>query len=181
MKASDLISAIEEACFRPLFVEIALHERILLEEHEQQHLQAFEPQFGNRLTVNDRRRLAVGGAAFNRRDDGSAHGGAGDHDGKGADDGDRSGARRDEGSASKAAPAPPPSVRVEQKDSRSTSQRQNEAAKSRVAATKKALQTSTGTNERDEHQKARAKKETPLKEMSWEQVRLSVNASTVAD
>ena len=181
MKAPDLIAAIEEACLRPLLVEVALRERKQLEQHEQQHLQAFEDGLHSTCRRYDPNVVD--------NDNDSDHGCVQhslEGDGGGPSGEDRSAAMRGIGSATKVAPAPSSSNQSD--PTRATAavrgQRSTDFSKARAASPKKAATTTThvertkssytGSIEHDETRKRTyKKKEASLKDETWEQVRYS--------
>jgi hypothetical protein len=189
MKASDLLAAIEDACLRPLLVEVALRERKLLEEHERQHLRAFEDGLTN-LTFNRSNRSYDHRSEDGYDDDGLAQ--RGGEGGEGPDEGDHNAVRGDNGSAIKTTTAPSNSVDptatttpsgpgdrcsgTSQGQRRADSSRARAASPKRATATTKQLEEarSSHTGRGDAHHKRRGtKKEAMLKDETWEQVRYS--------
>jgi hypothetical protein len=192
MKASDLLSAIEEASLRPLLVEVALRERKLLQEHEQQHQQAFEDGLVNfNFDVNH------SSTYYDHR---SEHGCGefakdGGEGGEGPGEDDRNSVRRDDGSAIKTAVAPAAPSNSADPTATTTSsrpgdrcsgtsqgQRRADSSKTRATSPKRATATTkleearssrTGRRERDgpHHRRNGTKKEASLKDETWEQVR----------
>jgi hypothetical protein len=169
MKASDLIAAIEEACLRPLLVEVALRERKQLEQHEQRHLQAFEDglhrtcrQYDPNVVDND-----------NDNDHGCVQHSL-EGDGRGQIGEGRSTTTRDIGSSMKTAPTPPSSNQADPtrfSKARAASPKKAATTATHVAKTKSSH---TGSSEHDETRKRTyKKKEASLKDETWEQVRYS--------
>jgi hypothetical protein len=193
MKASDLLSAIEEASLRPLLVEVALRERKLLQEHEQRHQQAFEDGLVNFNLDFNRSSRCYDQHSEDGCDGFAPDGGEG---GEGPDVGERNAVRRDDGPVIKTTVAPmapsnlgEPTATTTSSGSgercSGTSQGQRRADSSRTGAPspKRATTTTkqreesrsdhTGRRERDgpHHRRKGAKKEASLKDETWEQVR----------
>lgn len=172
MKASDLLSALEEACLRPLFVEIALRERKVLEEHEQRHLQAFEDGLNRFKFVVPNIHDDADGTIQD-----SAEAGEGP-----ADDEDRSIVRRADITSVKTEPTPSasslsdpnatstvtPPVRGERTGTFQAQQRAD-SSKSRAASPKKA----TTNNVAESRSSNAGRSERDIKDETWEQVRHS--------
>jgi hypothetical protein len=196
MKVSDLLSAIEDACLRPLLVEVALRERKLLEEHERQHLRAFEDGLSN-LNVN-----RGNGYYDHRSEDGyDGFGQRGGEGGEGPDEDDRNAVLRDDGSAIKTTVAPAaPSSSVDPTATTTSSrpgdrcsgtsqgQRRTNSSRTRATSPKRATVTTkleesrpdhTGRCERDvpHHKRKGIKKEAMIKDETWEQVRRATRRS----